>query len=103
MNSLKIQGFGFPFTVEHSSCSTIPPKNFSWSNDKQNIQVYIDGSIISGLTTPKHENKYAWICESRFMSPKRIRETFTLKASNYLSPASAPRYHSPRRTTPIPW
>ena len=85
MNSLKIQGFGFPFTVEHSSCSTMSPKYFNWSKEQQDIQIYIDGSIFSGLNTERHENKYAWICESRFMSPKRVRETLLRDKEQILS------------------
>jgi hypothetical protein len=82
---IKIQGFGFPFTVEHSSCSTMSPKYFNWSKEQQDIQIYIDGSIFSGLNTERHENKYAWICESRFMSPKRVRETLLKDKEQILS------------------
>ena len=82
---IKIQGFGFPFTVEHSSCSTMSPKYFNWSKEQQDIQIYIDNSIFSGLNTKRHENKYAWICESRFMSPKRVRETLLRDKEQILS------------------
>jgi hypothetical protein len=64
---IKIQGIDCPFEIEHSSCSTLKPKQFEWTKQAQNIQVYIDGGIMKGLNTPYHNNKYAWICESRFI------------------------------------
>ena len=63
--SLTIQGIGCPFNINTSSCGTRIPKTFRWSNEKQEIQVYIDGSLSAGLTTPIHNKKFAWFCESR--------------------------------------
>ena len=72
---IKIQGFGFPFDVDTSSCSTLTPKNFLWSKEKQNIQIYIDGAILDGIKNEYHEKKYAWICESKSIGmAKRVRE-----------------------------
>jgi hypothetical protein len=83
---IKIQGIGCPFNIEHSSCSTMKPKLFSWSNEQQEIQVYIDGAILQGLKTPRHEHKYAWICESRFIgSAKDIRQQLLLNKEQILT------------------
>lgn len=81
-----IQGFGFPFDVKHSSCSTLTPKEFLWTTQKQKVQVYIDGAILQGLNTPKHETKYAWICESRFIGlAKKVRELLLENKEQVLS------------------
>lgn len=86
MNKLKIQGIGFPFEVQHSSCSTLVPKLFNWSKEKQDIQVYIDGGILQGMNNSYHDNKYAWICESRFIGEaKRVRELLLKNKESILS------------------
>lgn len=83
---IKIQGIGCPFTIEHSSCSTLVPKNFIWTREQQEIQIYIDGGIFRGLTQPYHNKKYAWICESRFIGDaKKVREILLSDKESILS------------------
>ena len=83
---IKIQGIGCPFTIDHSSCSTMKPRLFTWSNEPQQIQVYIDGGITQGIKTPRHEHKYAWICESRFIgSASDIRQKLLIDKEQILS------------------
>jgi hypothetical protein len=83
---IKIQGIGFPFTPEHSSCSTLTPKTFIWTTEKQDIQVYIDGGIFQGMNTGYHDKKYAWICESRFIgSAKDVRNKILTNKEEILS------------------
>lgn len=63
----KVQAFGAPFLLEHSSCSNLKPKTFEWTTDDCPIKVFIDGAILPGLEYQKKEgeNKIAWVCESR--------------------------------------
>lgn len=63
----KVQAFGAPFAIEHSSCSDLKPKTFEWTLEDQPIKVFIDGAILSGLEYQKKEGetKVAWVCESR--------------------------------------
>jgi len=63
----KVQTFGAPFAIEHSSCSDLKPKTFEWTLDDQPIKVFIDGAILPGLEYQKKEGetKVAWVCESR--------------------------------------
>jgi len=83
---IKIQGFGFPFDVDTSSCSTLTPKNFLWSKEKQNIQIYIDGAILDGIKNEYHEKKYAWICESKSIGmAKRVRAELLQNKEKILS------------------
>ena len=83
---IKIQGIDCPFDIDQSSCSTLKPKEFEWTKEVQNIQVYIDGGIIKGLSTPYHDNKYAWICESRFIgAAKNIRNNLLRDKDSILS------------------
>jgi len=85
-NMKKIQAFGLPFNVEHSSCSTLLPKTFLWSKEYQPIQIYLDGSILHGARTAYHENKYAWICESRYIGKaKWVRDTLLFNKEQILS------------------
>ena len=63
--SLIIQAINSPFNLNFSSCGTRIPKTFIWSRDKQEIQVYIDTGLSSGLSTPNHKKKFGWFCESR--------------------------------------
>lgn len=63
----KVQAFGAPFVIQHSSCSDLKPKTFEWTLDDQPIKVFIDGAILPGLEYQKKEGevKVAWVCESR--------------------------------------
>lgn len=83
---LKIQGFGLPFDVQHSSCSTLVPKTFLWSKQHEPIQIYLDGSILNGARMAYHDNKYAWICESRYIgNAKLIRQKLLTNKEQILS------------------
>jgi hypothetical protein len=77
----KMQAFGAGFPLEFSSCSNIKPKLFEWSADSQDIRVFIDSAIPTGLTVGKNKStdkKIAWVCESRaifhLMYPKDMWE-----------------------------
>ena len=64
----KVQAFGAGFPLEYSSCSKIKPKLFEWSSEPQDIKVFIDSAIASGITIGKNkptDKKIAWVCESR--------------------------------------
>ena len=49
----KMQAIGAPFTIEHSSCSDLKPKEFDWTPDDHPIKVFIDGAIASGISYQK--------------------------------------------------
>ena len=53
-----------PFPAEYSSCSNLKPESFSWTNGLSDVEIYIDGKVIDGLQTPRHDLKFAWLCES---------------------------------------
>ncbi len=59
-----IKGIGMPFPAEYSSCSNLKPNTFSWTGSDAEAHVYIDGKIIDGLQTPRHDLKFGWLCES---------------------------------------
>jgi hypothetical protein len=59
-----IKGIGMPFPAEYSSCSNLKPNLFSWTGGESDIHVYIDNNIIDGLSTPRHDLKFGWLCES---------------------------------------
>jgi hypothetical protein len=63
----KMQAIGAPFLLEHSSCSDLKPKFFSWTKEDCKTKVYIDSGIALGINTEKKpgERKIAWVCESR--------------------------------------
>jgi len=79
---IQIQGIGCPFEIQHSSCSTLKPKHFEWTKETQKIQIYIDGDISRGLNIPYHDEKYAWICESRFIGAAKDIRNKLLKDKN---------------------
>lgn len=63
-----MQAFGAGFPLEYSSCSNIKPKLFEWSKDDQDIRVFIDAAIPTGINIGKNkptDKKIAWVCESR--------------------------------------
>jgi hypothetical protein len=62
---LEIQGIGFPFFPEFSSCGKRKPKLFRWTREQRDIQIYIDRGIYDGLLSKKHNNKYGWFLKSR--------------------------------------
>ena len=73
-----IKGIGMPFPAEYSSCSNIKPDTFSWTNGESDIHVYIDDKIIEGLSTPRHDLKFGWLCES----PAIIQEIHSVIKEN---------------------
>jgi hypothetical protein len=62
-----LQAIGNPFNIKYSSCGTLTPKTFKWTNTKCEIQVYMDSALIHGLSTPNHNKKFGWFCESRIV------------------------------------
>ena len=67
---MKWDVIGAPFSLEHSSCSNMKPKMFSWDDVELDVEIWIDSAIEQGLVTPKRRgSKYAWICESRSIVP----------------------------------
>ena len=74
---MKIQGIGLPFSSHQSSCSNRSPKNFEWTNDDAEIEVWMDMKIPEaiGVPIPKGKKRYAWFCESRAIVPQ-LRQAF---------------------------
>jgi len=69
---MKIKGVGIPFSIHQSSCSNRTPKNFEWTKDDAEIEVWMDMQILTGVMKPRSHKgvkKYAWICESRAIIP----------------------------------
>jgi len=69
----KLQALYLPFSLEHgSSCAKLKPKQFTWTDEEQDIQVFIDNGM---LTIPKYLKKegtfrFGWLCESRAIVPE---------------------------------
>jgi hypothetical protein len=68
---IKIKCFGAPFDINFSSCGKIKPVDFSWSDQDQGINVYIDNAIAAGIHHDiKNKDKaFGWICESKMIAP----------------------------------
>ena len=68
---------GAPFSIHQSSCSNHKPKTFQWSTLSTTNEVFMDGSIASGVSIEKPEGakRFAWLCESNAIIPQ-IREMF---------------------------
>jgi hypothetical protein len=64
---IQIQALGAPFPVQSSSCSTIQPKFFQWTDNPSSIRVFIDNAIPSNQD--RFKSDYAWICESKVIIP----------------------------------
>lgn len=71
-----------PFPAEYSSCSNLKPDLFSWTSEDSDIHVYIDGKVIDGLQTPKHDLKFGWLCESPAIIPD-VHESIKRNLPNY--------------------
>lgn len=56
-----------PFPIEYSSCSSIKPSNFSWSNTQGIASVCIDRHII--YYKGNSSNNFGWFCESSEILP----------------------------------
>jgi hypothetical protein len=74
---MKIQGIGLPFSSHQSSCSNRNPKNFEWTNDDAEVEVWMDMKIPEAINIPipKGKKRYAWFCESRAIVPQ-LRQAF---------------------------
>lgn len=84
-----MQAIGAPFTIQHSSCSDLKPKQFDWTSDDHPVKVFIDGGIAAGMSYQKKpgERKIAWVCESRaiFHSmhlPREVWEANLIQIAN---------------------
>ena len=68
---VEIRCFGAPFDINFSSCGKIKLADFSWSNQDQEINIYIDNAIAAGVHHDiKNKDKaFGWICESKMISP----------------------------------
>lgn len=68
---MKIKGIGLPFSGHQSSCSNRIPKDFEWTTDDAEIEVWVDMLIPEaiGVPIPKGLKRYAWFCESRTIVP----------------------------------
>jgi len=74
---MKIKGIGMPFSSHQSSCSNRTPKNFEWTTEEFDIEVWLDMAIPSAIYVPipKGKKRYAWFCESRAIVPQ-LRRAF---------------------------
>ena len=74
---MKIKGVGLPFSIHQSSCSNRTPKNFEWTKDDAEIEVWTDMTIDEAINVPipKGKKRYAWFCESRAIVPP-LRQAF---------------------------
>lgn len=68
MTKDKITLFNAPFSHHYSSCSTLKPRTFEWTDDlNAEYHLYADTGIISSmgnLSENSRKNNYAWIVES---------------------------------------
>lgn len=70
---IDIQGIGFPFNPEHSSCSNNTPNTFRWSTEPQDNQIIMDNAIVNAiphLSQLPTKRRFGWICESRAIVPQ---------------------------------
>lgn len=56
-----------PFPIEYSSCSSLKPKNFEWSNSEGIATLWIDNNM-TNHTGPARGN-FGWFCESSEVIP----------------------------------
>ena len=66
---MKVQVIGGPFL--HSMSTTLDKKSntFEWSLEEQKIKIFVDNSILQGITGSK-DNKYAFVSETRAVHPQ---------------------------------
>jgi hypothetical protein len=72
-----IQAIGNPFNINYSSCGTLIPKLFKWTNCNTEIQVYMDSALVSGCNTSNHSKKFGWFCESRIVKQNIFNDITT--------------------------
>lgn len=70
MNKLKASWS--PFPIEYSSCSSLKPKTFEWSNTEGIATVWIDNNILNHTGSP--EGNFGWFCESSEVLPYLKKE-----------------------------
>ena len=72
-----ITAVGSPFSETQSSCSNHKPKKFIWTETETANQVFMDSSIIEGLSIKRTKDvkRFAWVCESRAIIPN-VRKLF---------------------------
>ena len=89
---MKIKGIGLPFSIHQSSCSNRTPKEFTWTTDDADIEVWMDYHIMEAINTPVMYGKkrYAWFCESRAIVPY-LQQAFN---HEQLFPAIVNSYHA---------
>jgi hypothetical protein len=76
---MKIQAINAPFRIELSSNSYRLPETFYWSNQEEEIKVFIDMGLMRGANYVKNNKKFGWFCESRI-----VRENVYLDIKNNL-------------------
>jgi hypothetical protein len=76
---MKIQAINAPFRIEWSSNSYRLPETFYWSNQEEEIKVFIDMGLMRGANCVKNNKKFGWFCESRI-----VRENVYLDIKNNL-------------------
>jgi len=71
IQGIGVEGTGMPFSSHQSSCSNRKPKNFEWTDDDAEIQVWMDMAIPSAISIsiPQGKKRYGWFCESRAIVP----------------------------------
>ena len=65
----KIKAIGAPFNIEHSSCSDLRPNKFDWTLQDSDTEVHIDRGLFIKPSNKNKNNRFGWICESRFIIP----------------------------------
>jgi hypothetical protein len=83
---MKIQAIGNPFNINYSSCGTLTPKLFNWTNENCEIQVYMDSALVQGTKSNKHNKKFGWFCESRTVKQQifeSIKQNLDLYRNSY--------------------
>ena len=63
----KLKATWAPFPVEYSSCSSLKPKSFEWSNSEGIASVWIDNNILNYRGDKK--GNFGWFCESSEIPP----------------------------------
>lgn len=63
----KLKATWAPFPHEYSSCSSLKPKEFIWSNSEGDATVWIDNNIMNHRGPA--QNNFGWFCESSEILP----------------------------------
>jgi len=68
----KLKASWSPFPIEYSSCSSLKPRKFEWSNSEGIATIWIDNNIINHTGSPA--GNFGWFCESSEVLPTLKRE-----------------------------